>query len=135
MTKRRYDNHSTEFGLWLRDQPGIDSGLGYTTTNVDFIWRNWKDGRWLLLEEKRYGSSCTYSQLKTFEILHKCAMHDPLYHGFHLLVFEKTSPMDGPMKLNFQPATLQSILDLLGFKNSADHCRANGMFERLWLDA
>lgn len=132
MTKRRWDQHSTEFGLWLRDQPDIDSSLGFVATNVDFIWRNYHDHRWLMLEEKRHGSSCPRSQLESFRILHQCALSDPHYHGFHLLTFEKTSPEDGSMKLNFKTATLQDLIKLLSFKIPASECRKNCLFERLW---
>jgi len=53
MTKPRFDDKSTEFGLWLRNQKEIDSGLGYITSNLDYIWRNYNTGDWMLIEEKR----------------------------------------------------------------------------------
>jgi len=56
MTRKRNDSHSTEFGLWLREQNEIDSSLGYLATNIDFMWTNYKTGQWMILEEKRYES-------------------------------------------------------------------------------
>jgi len=53
MTKRRNDSHSTEYGLWLRDEPSIDSSLGYVATNIDYIWRNYKTGDWMIQEGKK----------------------------------------------------------------------------------
>jgi len=57
MTRRRNDNHSTEFGLWLREQPDIDSKLGYITTNLDYVWKNYKTGDWMLIEENAMDTS------------------------------------------------------------------------------
>ena len=51
MTKRRNDSHSTEYGLWLRDEPSIDSSLGYVATNIDYIWRNYKTGEGKPIQE------------------------------------------------------------------------------------
>ena len=54
MTQKRRDGNSTEFGLWLREQPEIDSKYGYVTTNIDFFWCNYKSNEWMLIEEKRF---------------------------------------------------------------------------------
>jgi hypothetical protein len=45
MTRKRYDNHSTEFGLWLREQEELKSSLGFVATNLDFIWSNYKTNK------------------------------------------------------------------------------------------
>lgn len=98
MTRKRWDGHSTEFGLWLREQKEIDSGLGFVTTNLDYIWENYKTGQWCFLEEKRYNSRPAPSQLKQFVRLHKL-INDTKYLGFFVLVFENTTPEDGAMWL------------------------------------
>ena len=94
-TRKRLDGHSTEFGLWLRDQPQIASGIGYVTSNLDFMWRNYKTKKYMLIEEKRFGKSIVFPQSELFEIMHKNLQHDPLYCGFFFLQFSKTSPDDG----------------------------------------
>jgi len=99
MTKKRHDLHSTEFGLWLREQPEIDSGLGYVATNIDYLWQNYKTGEWLLLEEKRYGALPSISQRKQFGHLDAALQGTPGYRGFYVLTFERTSPADGRMWL------------------------------------
>ena len=62
MTRKRYDKHSTEFGLWLREQKELDSKFGYVATNLDYMWKNYKTGLWMFLEEKRYNGQLTFSQ-------------------------------------------------------------------------
>jgi len=102
MTKKRNDNHSTEFGLWLREQSEIDSKLGFTTSNIDYVWHNYKTGEWMFVEEKRHGAKMSFSQHQIFKKVHAAcfASEDKKYRGFHLLVFENTSPDDGKMWLN-----------------------------------
>ncbi len=116
MTKQRYDNHSTEFGLWLRQQKEIDSNLGFVTSNLDFIWRNYKTGDWILLEEKRYGGHCDYSQQQTLEWLDQHIIKDNKYHGLHKLVFEKTNPENGKMWLDGNFITKIELLKFLKFE-------------------
>jgi len=116
MTVKRYDKHSTEFGLWLREQEEIDSGKGYLATNVDFMWKNWKTKQWMLIEEKRYNSDCKQWQVRMFNLLNKCAQCSQHFYGFHLLQFEKTSPEDGLMYLNKREITKKDLLDFLQFR-------------------
>lgn len=116
MTQRRHDNHSTEFGLWLREQNEIDSKLGYITTNLDFVWRNYKTGEWILIEEKRYKKDCAQWQKEIFSILHKASRNDKNYKGFYFVQFEKTSPEDGRIWINYKEATKQELINILKFQ-------------------
>jgi hypothetical protein len=116
MTSRRRDSHSTEFGLWLRDQKEIDSKLGYIATNIDYIWTNYKTGEWMIIEEKRRGKDCSEWQRKIFRTIHKSAKHDPKYRGIYLVQFENTSPDDGKIWINKKPATKADLIKLLQFK-------------------
>ena len=116
MTAKRKDNHSTEFGLWLREQSEIDSGLGYLATNLDFIWRNYKTGYWLMIEEKRYRAVMKRWQKDIFRMLHEAAKNDKNYKGFYLIQFEKTSPEDGAIWINNKESSKRELLDLLTFK-------------------
>lgn len=115
MTKKRNDKHSTEFGLWLRDQKEIDSSLGYTTTNIDYLWRNYNTGEWMLIEEKRYSTRPDWSQGVSFETIHS-AIKSEKYKGFHLIVFEKTNPDDGVIWLDGVNISKEKLLDFLQFK-------------------
>jgi hypothetical protein len=116
MTRQRNDEHSTEFGLWLRRQRDISSELGFVATNLDYIWENYKTGDWMLLEEKRHGSQPTFSQRKLFTKIHGACKADPQYHGIHLLVFENTSPEDGKMWLDNKVITVDELLAFLQFE-------------------
>jgi hypothetical protein len=115
MTQTRRDNHSTEFGIWLREQREVDSSLGFVATNLDFIWVNYKTGLWLLLEEKRYKSDMKSYQKQIFELLDCSAKNDKNYRGFYFVQFEKTSPDDGKIWINYKESTKEQLLSLLKF--------------------
>lgn len=69
-TRQREDNHSTEFGLWVRKQPELDSRhYGIDGENLDFIWFKYKSAKLMLLEEKRYMSHPSPAQKDTHGIL------------------------------------------------------------------
>ena len=106
MTRKRNDDHSTEFGLWLRQQlPNqctdvscIDSSLGYITTNIDYKWENYNTGKFVFIEEKRFGRKAIFPQTKQFKDLHTLVLESPhngKYKGFFYIVFENTNPDDG----------------------------------------
>ncbi len=97
MTRKRNDNHSTEFGLWLREQDRLASIKGYLATNIDFVWTNHKTGKYILIEEKRHCSKLAQWQYEMFKSIDKGLEDDPQYFGFYVLVFEKTCPADGKM--------------------------------------
>jgi len=124
MTRKRIDGHSTEFGLWFRNQKEIDSYLGYRNYNLDCVW--WKKEGfnkepkyWMLIEEKRHMADCKGDQKLTYVWLHKKLMKskDSTYKGMHLLQFEKTSPEDGKIYLDRQEITKEQLINFLQFKN------------------
>jgi len=120
MTQQRRDSHSTEFGLWLREQTEIDSCFGYVATNLDFVWANYKTEDYLLLEEKRYMQPIKPYQDKLFRRIHKNESIDKKYHGFYLLQFEKTSPADGKIYLNKNQISTSDLIDFLKFQYVTD---------------
>ena len=124
MTRKRYDSHSTEFGLWLREQTQLDSSLGYVATNIDYMWHNYKTNEWMLVEEKRYRGSLTRTQKEMFAKLDKTCRNDPNYQGFFLLVFENTSPEDGRMWLNRQLITRDELIKFLMLPGSPEKEKA-----------
>lgn len=118
MTQKRYDNHSTEFGLWLREQKEIDSKLGYITTNIDYLWQNYKTGLWMLIEEKRYMSFPKKWQHGLFKTIHKSInCKNNKYKGIHLLQFEKTSPEDGRIFLDTKEISVKELIKFLKFED------------------
>jgi hypothetical protein len=120
MTRKRYDTHSTEFGLWLRAQKDLASKDGYTATNIDYLWRHRRTGQWLLMEEKRYGAYPRPWQLHSFAIIDRLARtHDSNYCGFYVVVFENTSPQDGNLWINMISATRADVKAILQFDSAA----------------
>lgn len=117
MTRERWDEHSTEFGLWLRKQNEIDSGKGYIATNIDYLWMNYKNQKWMLIEEKRYNSDVKFPQTKMFDLIDKACKSDKNYQGFHVLKFEKTNPGDGRIYLNGKEVTRNELINFLRFDN------------------
>jgi hypothetical protein len=117
MTQQRRDEHSTEFGLWLRKQPEIDSGLGYIATNIDYIWENYKNGKWMIIEEKRYGFEPKFYQKKILKLLDENCRNDKNFYGAHVLVFEKTSPDDGNIFWDGKQITKDKLIELLTFRS------------------
>lgn len=117
MTRQRNDSHSTEFGMWLREQPSIDSQLGYVATNIDYMWTNYKTGDWMLIEEKRYGSDVSFCQRDLMQRLHNVCLPDKQYKGIHLIVFENTSPADGKIWLDRQEITPEQLVAFLRFEH------------------
>ncbi len=85
----------TEFSNWIRTVDALKSSDGYIATNVDFMWRNYKTGEWMLIEEKRHGSRPAHWQMQCFQTIDKACSSDPNYLGFYLVVFENTLPTDG----------------------------------------
>ena len=121
MTRHRGDAHSTEFGLWLRCQPEIDSKLGFVTTNLDYVWHNYKTGEWMLIEEKRYGRFPSACQSGIYHIVTDASENDPLFRGYHFIQFEKTSPEDGDVFVDGQKVSRQELIAFLQFE--APHVR------------
>jgi hypothetical protein len=124
MTQQRRDSHSTEFGIWLRQQDEIDSSKGYLATNLDYVWRNYKTGRWMLIEEKRHRADMKDWQRKTFKVLHDVAKNDTDYIGFFFIQFENTSPDDGRIWINYKEHTKQELIELLKFETTSAPLRA-----------
>ena len=116
MTRKRNDSHSTEFGLWLREQHLISSKVGFVATNLDFVWNNYKTGEWMLLEEKRYMSDVTWSQKKIYKLLFSNIEKNKTFKGIHLVQFEKTSPEDGGIWLNRKRITGHDFMLFLMFR-------------------
>ena len=116
MTRKRNDEHSTEFGLWLREQKELESSLGFVASNLDYIWGNYKTGKWMLLEEKRHGRDVTYSQKQLFKKIHAACNGSENYVGIHLVVFENTSPDDGKIWLDRKEITKEDLILFLRFE-------------------
>ena len=112
MTKQRNDNHSTEFGLWTRNQPELDSSLGFIASDIDWFWGDYISNNYLFMEEKRFMAEPEIWQIKIFRKIHHRFIGQEKYYGFHIIQFENTNPDDG--------AIFISHLDLPDSKREID---------------
>jgi hypothetical protein len=116
MTEQRHDNHSTEFGLWLRNQKEIESANGFLATNIDYVWENYKTHNWMMIEEKRYNRQSKEWQRIIFKMLDLLCRSDKNYKGFHYLVFENASPDYGEMFWDGEKIDREKLIKLLRFE-------------------
>jgi len=112
MTRPRYDDHSTEFGLWLRKQKEIDSRLGFVASNIDYVWHNYVSGKWMIIEEKRHNAEIRFCQKQIFKMVDESILNLK-YSGFYFLKFENTGPEDGDIFLNSIKITKEQLLNFL----------------------
>lgn len=115
MTLQRRNNEGTQFSEWLRNQPNLDSTLGFIATDIDYVWENYKTGKWYFIEEKRHQKDVTQTQRNTFNRLNKLAKNDKNYCGYYLIQFENTSPDDGKIWLNRKLITKEDLIQFLLF--------------------
>ena len=149
MTRRRNDDKSTEFGLWLRGQlPHQNTDVksigsrrsqfsrGYDINNLDYIILQYMDDCLMLLEEKRYGANQRFNQAESHKLIDQalrfaCAggclfwrvrpPPRPLkYYGYHIITFENTNPEDGWTKVDDVQVTIDEFLAFLRFELMPD---------------
>jgi len=126
MTRPRYDSHSTEFGLWLRNQPEIPSKTNgkqcpcFNASNIDYMWYEYRFKKtWMLLEEGRFGKEPRWAQSNLFKIIDS-AINDSNYRGFHILRFEKTTPDDGKTWLDNKEINRNDLIEFLKYEKPHD---------------
>ena len=102
MTVQRRDNHGTELGNWFRQQPELDSKLGYRITDFDHNV-NLPDGRYYFIEEKRYLHEPKPWQLHIFQREYKLHSPDPNFISWIIVKFERSSPYDGRIWIQTLP--------------------------------
>ena len=133
-TRKRIDSHSTEFGLWLREQPELDS-INFDCQNLDYVWFAYRDGWLITIEEKRHGSKPTIAQSDTHNIVQQMltlaskisntidykfqtmrGKRVISYLGHYLVQFEKTNPEDSEwIKINDKEYTKKELIFLLSY--------------------
>ena len=99
-TRQRQYHGGTQFTNWIRRVPELDSKeFGYTASDVDLVWSNFKTGQFMLIEEKRKMDKLYPGQISIFKNLHE-SIRNPKYSGFHFIQFENSSPLDGKIFVN-----------------------------------
>jgi hypothetical protein len=69
----------------------------------------------MLIEEKRYKHLPPKWQMESFKIVDS-SISSSYYKGFHLIVFEKTSPDDGRLWLDTEEISKERLIDFLRFE-------------------
>jgi hypothetical protein len=128
MTQQSRNGKQTEFSLWLRNvmpdnitsvrrNDPLSSKMGFITTDIDYIWMNYKTSEWIIIEEKRYNLEVPYAQRNILTMLHNLAKkNDPKYKGLYSIKFENTNPEDGRMWINSKEVSKDYLIKLLRFE-------------------
>lgn len=159
MTRKRFDDYSTEFGLWLRgdkekfkEKTGFDmvtdvssiasrpsnavftpviQSRGYAGHNLDYVWFCYTENKLMLVEEKRHKAKQKKSQRivhglvdtafkfacdNNCTFLNKQAEVKIKYFGYHIIIFQKTNPEDGWIKIDGVKVTIDQLLAFLRFE-------------------
>ena len=69
----------------------------------------------MLIEEKRYNQLPKFYQTAAFGIINSNCKQDDRYKGFHILVFENTSPEDGKIWLDHKLIDKMALIRFLQF--------------------
>jgi len=122
---------STQFSDWLRSDacPADLSSTFVDCQNLDYIWFFYREGWFITLEEKRYGSSQLDDQADTHQVLRQLLVLGSQtgelvdtwrgkrhieYRGHYLLVFSETTPDNSTsIWINGIGSTREDLLYLL----------------------
>jgi len=119
MTKPRDYSGSTKFSNWLRQQKELDSKDGYVTTDADYIWSNYKTGKFMIIEEKCQMQDVTFTQRNILKVIHKCCRTNENYLGMHRIKFQFEYPEDGgKIYLNDIEITKKELIQFLRFEKT-----------------
>jgi len=128
MTRPRYDEHSTEFGLWLRVYGPDSKKDGLDIENLDYIMFNYKQGWLACIEEKRHEAKLTWAQEDTLFVVDQLLRYGAetervvktrrgwrqiKYNGLYVVRFENTKPEDGWIELNGKQIVREDLIQFL----------------------
>lgn len=124
MTRQRVmdDGKDTDFSKWLRAQPEIASEKGFITTDIDYLWRNYKTGEWMILEEKTHSAIVPRWQSEFISLVDALGLNDKLYRGAFLVRFENTDPDNGRVLVNKLILTRDEFISFLRFEFDIEPC-------------
>ncbi|MBM3182272.1 MAG: hypothetical protein FJZ86_18290 [Chloroflexi bacterium] len=122
MTKQRIlnDGKDSDFSSWLRMQDEISSEKGFISTDIDFLWRNYKTGEWMILEEKTHGAIVPRWQGQFLMLIDSLGEKDKLYKGTYLVRFENTDPDNGRIMVNKRLLSRNDFISFLRFELKID---------------
>jgi hypothetical protein len=112
---------NTPFSNWLYNFSG-ETKLCLSIHNLDYVIINYKLKKIMLIEEKRYNSELSYSQIESFKVINGFMStgnyNDYKYCGFHIIIFENTTPNDGKMWFDNILINEDKLIEILDFKGN-----------------
>ena len=120
----------TTFSYWLRDNPELDSRIGgFDSQNLDYIWFAYRDGWFILIEEKMFSGKQSDQQNDIHGVIRQLLQaangtkvnsyrgrRAIEYRGYYLVQFEKTNPNDSQwIKINSEKYTKGELTFLLTY--------------------
>lgn len=109
MTRQYRDTErpATPFSEWIRALPYPLNSQNYDAQNLDYIWFHYRQGWFITIEEKRFGSQSQKAQQDTHNIITQLltlasgqrvntlrGKRPIIYKGHYRLSFERTTPDD-----------------------------------------
>lgn len=127
----RQASYGSDFSQWVRSRSEIDSGIGYSVQNLDFVVHNYRENWLLLIEEKTRGGmknrSAERAQDDTHGIIHQMlkaanetkvmtmrGVRPAYYRGYYKVVFSGLGPQDSEwVEVNGERKSVDDLLRLL----------------------
>ena len=119
---------SSAYSDWLRQLPYPLDSRNYDNENLDYVFFHYREGWFITMEEKQFGARSTMAQKDTHGIVAQLLTYASQssvkvetlrgkrsieYRGHYEISFEKTSPNDGGLAINGQPADEEKLIRLL----------------------
>lgn len=124
---------ATPFSDWLRSSqcPEELSSKFFDCENLDYVWFNYREGWFIIIEEKQFGKNISVNQLDTHRVIHQlleigAKSGIPIetmrgkrkieYRGYYIVVFSNSTPDDSEwIKINGVLCGKNELLHLLKF--------------------
>lgn len=124
MTRPEYSGvRSLEFSQWIRTNLP-DSNTGFLVTNLDYILINYKTKQIMFVEEKTNNAPIKKWQQINFDLLARWVSRgvdsDWTFKGFHVVIFENTSPSDGKIYFDGKEINEGDLKTVLSFGGRND---------------
>lgn len=103
----------TDFSEWIRNNQRLSSENGYILTDIDYLWKNYNNGRFMILEEKTHFSDMDDTQRGLIYDLNLLLKRSQNYHGFHLIQFENTCPSNGDIYIDKKKSSEIELVELM----------------------
>jgi len=115
---------TSKFMHWLRVQQSLAVSNGFTASDLDCVWQDYRRKMVMIIECKCRMARPGTGQRKTLQELDR-ALRAGIptigwtYHGTHLIQFERESPTDGRIYIDGKETDQAGLLKFLSFESEA----------------